>query len=97
MQSRNLPFQAGESVAYGMDKEQALASISLNAAKIIGIDKQLGSLEEGKLASLVVSEGELLDIRTNQVVLAYIAGKSIQLQNKQTELYHKYKTKYNIK
>jgi imidazolonepropionase-like amidohydrolase len=97
MQSRNLPFNAGAAVAYGLTKEQALSAVSLNAAKIAGIDNLLGTLEEGKLASIVVSEGDLLDIRTNNVILAYIAGKKVQLFNKQTELYLKYKNKYGIK
>jgi imidazolonepropionase-like amidohydrolase len=97
MHSRNLPFNAGAAVAYGLTKEQALAAVTLNAAKILGIDLQLGSIEEGKLASLVISEGDLLDMRTNHVVMAYIAGKSVDLNNRQTELYTKYKTKYGIK
>ncbi|MDP1802284.1 MAG: amidohydrolase family protein [Bacteroidota bacterium] len=97
MQSRNLPFNAGVAVAYGLTKEQALASISYNAAKILGIEKETGTLEEGKLASLVVSDGDILDMKTNNIVLAYIAGKNVNLINKQTELYLKYKTKYGIK
>jgi imidazolonepropionase-like amidohydrolase len=97
IQSRNLPFNAGTTVAYGMSKEQALQSITLNAAKILGVDKQLGSLEEGKLSSLVVSDGDILDMRSNNIVMAYIAGKPVNLNNKQTELYLKYKAKYGIK
>lgn len=97
MHSRNLPFVAGEAVAYGLSKEQALSSVTLNAAKILGIDKQLGSLEEGKLASFVVSEGDLLDMRSNLVVMAYLAGNPVYLTNKQTELYNRYKSKFNIK
>jgi len=97
MQSRNLPFNAGVAAAYGLTKEQALASITCNAAKILGVDKELGTLEEGKLASVVVSDGDILDIKTNNIILAYIAGKSVTLNNKQTELYLKYKTKYGIK
>lgn len=97
MQSRNLPFNAGETVAYGLTKEQALASITSNAATILGVDHLLGTLSEGKLASLVVSEGDILDMRTNNIVLAYIAGKKVDLLNQQTELYLKYKNKYGIK
>ncbi len=96
-QSRNLPFTAGTTVAYGLTKEQALQSITLNAAKILGVDAQIGSIEEGKIASLVVSSGDILDMKTNNVTLAYIAGKPINLSNKQTELYLKYKAKYGIK
>jgi imidazolonepropionase-like amidohydrolase len=97
IQSRNLPFNAGTTVAYGMSKEQALQSITLSAAKILGVDKQLGSLEEGKLSSLVVSDGDILDMRSNNIVMAYIAGRPVNLNNKQTELYLKYKAKYGIK
>ena len=97
MQSRNLPFNAGETVAYGLTKEQALASITSNAATILGVSQSLGTLSEGKLASLVVSEGDILDMRTNNIVLAYIAGKKVDLSNQQTELYLKYKNKYGIK
>ena len=97
MHSRNLPFNAGVAVAYGLTKEQALASITYNAAKILNVDKEIGTLEEGKLASIIVSEGDILDIKTNTIVLAYISGKSINLTNNQTELYLKYKTKYGIK
>jgi len=97
MQSRNLPFNAGETVAYGLSKEQALASITFNAAIILGVDKMIGTLEEGKLASLVISEGDILDMKTNNVILAYIAGKKVSLNNQQIELYLKYKNKYGIK
>jgi hypothetical protein len=97
MQSRNLPFIAGTAAAYGLTKEQALQAITLNAAKIIGIEKEVGTLEQGKNASIVVSDGDLLDFKTNKVVLAYINGRSINLVNEQFMLYQKYKTKYGIK
>ena len=97
MQSRNLPFNAGAAVAYGLTKEQALSAVSYNAAKILGIEKETGSLQEGKIASLIVSDGDILDIRTNNIIMAWIAGKPVNLSNKQTELYLKYKNKYGIK
>jgi hypothetical protein len=97
MQSRNLPFNAGLAVAYGLSREDALSSISYNAAKILGIDKLIGTLEEGKLASIIISDGDILDMKSNNVILAYIAGKPVNLTNKQTELYNKYKNKYGIK
>jgi imidazolonepropionase-like amidohydrolase len=97
MQSRNLPFLAGYSVAYGLTKEQALQSITLNAAKILGIDNLVGSLETNKLASLVISDGDLLDIKSNKVIAAFINGKPVNLVNEQQLLYEKYKTKYGIK
>ncbi|MBL7930863.1 MAG: amidohydrolase family protein [Bacteroidia bacterium] len=97
MHSRNLPFNAGESVAYGLTKEQALMGITSNPAKILGVDKLIGTIEEGKIASLVVSTGDILDMKSNNIVMAYIAGNAVNLNNRQSELYLKYKTKYGIK
>jgi imidazolonepropionase-like amidohydrolase len=97
MNSRNLPFLAGSAVTYGLTKEEALTSVTLNTAKILGVDKWIGSLEAGKLASLVVSEGDILDMKTSIITSAYISGKPVNLVNQQTELYLKYKTKYGIK
>lgn len=93
MGSRNLPFTAGTAVAYGMKYEEAVAAITLNAAKIMGVDKQCGSLEPGKDATLFVSEGDALDMMTNKVILAYIQGRPIDLDNPQEYLYRKYKGK----
>jgi imidazolonepropionase-like amidohydrolase len=97
MQSRNLPFNAGATVAYGLDKEQALAAISLNAAKILGLADRIGSLEAGKMASFVISSGDLLDMRSSLVEAVYMAGKKIDLNNHQSDLYNKYKLKYGSK
>ncbi|MBL4707361.1 MAG: amidohydrolase family protein, partial [Flavobacteriales bacterium] len=83
MGTRNLPFYAGTAAAYGVEKEAALSMITLNTAKILGIDDQVGSIEEGKWATLFISEGDALDMRTNQVSLAYIQGKQIELTNPQ--------------
>ena len=91
---RNLPFQAGTAAAYGLTREQALAAITLNAAKILGVADKTGSLEVGKDANIVISEGDILDIRTNLVTNAFIQGREINLENKQTQLYDKYKKKY---
>jgi hypothetical protein len=96
MQSRNLPFNAGSAVAYGLGKEQALSAITFNAARILGVDHLLGTLEKGKLASLVVSTGDILDMRTNNVTLAFIAGRSVKLHNHQLELYRRYMNKYGL-
>ncbi len=93
--SMNLPFVAGNAAAYGLTKEEALQCITLNNAKILGIDDQYGTLEEGKSATLVVSDGDILDIRTNQVELAFISGRKIDLDNKHKQLYLKYKEKYD--
>ncbi|MBK9284417.1 MAG: amidohydrolase family protein [Sphingobacteriaceae bacterium] len=96
-QSRNLPFNAGTAVTYGLSKEEALQSISLNTAKILGVDEWIGSIEEKKLASIVISDGDILDMKSNHITHAWIAGKEVRLTNQQTELYERYKTKYGIK
>lgn len=94
MKSRNLPFYAGTSVAYGMDKEEALKTITLNTAKILRIDDKLGSIEVGKQATFFVSEGDALDMRTNKLTMAFIQGRKVTLDAMQQELYQKYKAKY---
>lgn len=95
--TRNLPFLAGTAAAYGLTKEQALRSVTLNTAKILGIDKTIGSLETGKDATLFISTGDALEMRTNHVEKAYIKGESIDLYNEQQGLYEKYKKKYGLK
>ena len=94
MNSRNLPFYAGTTVAYGLNREQALQLITLNAAKILGIDAQYGSLEVGKSATLFISEGDALDMRTNQLKHAFIDGRKISLESHQTKLWKRYSNKY---
>ena len=97
MGTRNLPFYAGTAAAYGLTREQALRSITLNTAKILGIDKTVGSIEVGKYATIFISAGDALDMRTNNVTAAYIKGVSIDLNNDQKALYEKYKKKYGLK
>ena len=94
---RNLAFNAGTSVAYGLTKEQALTAITLNPAKILGIDSIAGSLEKGKDANIVVSEGDILDMKTNIITEAFIQGRKVDLSDKQKQLYEKYKYKYGLK
>ncbi|UTW68044.1 amidohydrolase family protein [bacterium SCSIO 12643] len=95
MNSRNLPFLAGEAVGYGLSKEEALQSITWNAAKILGIDEDLGTLQAGKQATFFVSTGDALDMRTNNVFLAWIMGRPLNLDDTQKQLYRKYTSKYN--
>jgi imidazolonepropionase-like amidohydrolase len=94
-QQRNLPFMAGTAAAYGLDKEQALASITLNTAKIMGIDKTAGSLEVGKDATLFVSNGDALDMIGNDVETAFIRGKNLDLDNLHKQLFKRYSEKYD--
>lgn len=94
---RNLAFNAGTASTYGLTKEEALSAITLNAAKILGIEGQTGSIEVGKDANILVSNGDILDMRGNQLSKAFIQGRSVSLDNKQKQLYERYKYKYGIK
>lgn len=94
MGTRNLPFYAGTARAYGLTYEQAVRSITLNAARVLGIADFCGSLETGKDATLFISEGDALDMRSNYLTEAFIQGRSIDLDNRQRELYRKYQSKY---
>jgi imidazolonepropionase-like amidohydrolase len=94
---RNLPYNAGTAAAYGLTKEEALSAITLNAAKILGIDDVTGSIEVGKDANIVISTGDILDMRTNNITHAFIQGRSLDLNDKQKQLYERYKYKYGIK
>ena len=96
LNTRNLPFLAGTACAYGLTKEQAIAAISYNAAKILGIDDKIGSLEIGKQASLIISGGDVLDMKTSIIELAFIDGRIIDLDNHQKQLFKKYSNKYNL-
>lgn len=94
---RNLAYNAGTASAYGLSKEEALSAITLNAAKILGIDSKTGSLEAGKDANIVISEGDILDMKSSLVTAAFIQGRSIVLDDKQKQLSERYKQKYGIK
>jgi len=94
MNTRNLPFLAGTTVAHGLTKAQALSLITLNTAKILGVDDLVGSLEVGKDATLFISEGDALDMRTNKLSKAFIQGRDISLETHQTKLYKRYSDKY---
>ncbi len=93
MGTRNLPFYAGTAAAYGLSKEEALKLITLNTATILGINDNYGSIQTGKSATFFVSDGDALNMTTNNVVLAYIDGRMIELTNHQLQLYEKFKSK----
>jgi len=96
-QQRNLPFLAGTAIAYGLSQEEALKTITLNTAQILGIADRVGSIEVGKEATLFISEGDALDMKTCILHKAFVQGKEIQLTSIQTELYQKYMQKYQLK
>ena len=92
---RNLPFLAGTAAGFGdITKEEALQMVTRNPAEIMGVDKQVGTLEKGKQATLLVTTGDLLDMRGDVVEHAFIKGAKVNLDNKQKRLYEKYKEKY---
>ncbi|WP_435414873.1 amidohydrolase family protein [Polaribacter aestuariivivens] len=97
MNSRNLPFYAGTFAAHGLSKEEALKLITHNNAKILGILDFAGTLEVGKDATLFISEGDALDMRTNIITKAFIQGRDISLETHQTTLWKRYANKYKAK
>lgn len=96
-QQRNLPFMAGTAAAFGLDKEMALSTITLNTAKILGIDKIVGSLDQGKDANLFISSGDALDMKGNSIEKAFITGRDINLNNLHKQLFERYEYKYGQK
>ncbi len=86
---RNLPYNAGMAAAFGLPKEEALKGVTIHPARIWGVDHILGSLEVGKAADLIVTDGDPLEIRT-QVRNLFLAGKPVSLETKHTRLYEKY-------
>jgi imidazolonepropionase-like amidohydrolase len=86
---RNLPFEAATAVAFGLPYDEALKAVTINPAQIWGAGNELGSVEKGKWADLVITTGDLLEIQTG-IKHLYIKGKEVELTNKQTRLYEKY-------
>jgi imidazolonepropionase-like amidohydrolase len=87
---RDLPFQAGMSAAFGLPRSEALKAVTLYPAQIMGVSDRLGSIEAGKLANLVVTDGDLLEARTN-VRYLFIGGRQIPLVSRHTQLYETFK------
>lgn len=94
---RNLAFNAGTAVAYGLTKEEAIQAITFNAAKIMGVDDKAGTIEVGKDANIIISEGDILDMKSSNVTDAFIQGRKIDLSDKQKQLNDRYNQKYNLK
>ncbi len=87
--ARNLPYQAATAVAFGLPYEEGLKAITLNAAEIWGVADQIGSIDKGKWADLIVTDGDPLETRT-QVKQEFIKGRAVDLENKHHRLYEKY-------
>lgn len=86
---RNLPYHAAMAAAYGLPKEEALKAITLYPAQLFGVADKLGSIEPGKIANLIVTDGDPLEIRT-QVKYLFINGRPVSLKTRHTELYEKF-------
>ncbi|MFT4740013.1 MAG: imidazolonepropionase-like amidohydrolase [Marivirga sp.] len=95
MKVRNLAFGVGTAAAYGLGKEEALKMVTLNAAEVLGVDDLIGSLTTGKYASIVISEGDLLDMRSNKLTHVFMNGRKVNLEAHQQRLYQKFKEKYD--
>ncbi len=93
-QQRNLPFQAGTAVAFGLPKDAALRALTLSPAEIFGLADRIGSIDVGKDATIIVSSGDVLDTIGNNIELAFIQGRRVSLESKQTRLAEKYRTRY---
>ncbi|MBX3382746.1 MAG: amidohydrolase family protein [Phycisphaeraceae bacterium] len=90
---RNLPYNAATAVAYGLDHDTALRSITQWSAEIAGVGDRLGTLDVGKHATLIITNGSPLEI-TTRISAAYIDGRRIDLTNKHTHLAEKYRERY---
>lgn len=87
--SRLLPYQAATAVPFGLSREDALKAITRNPAEILGVGDRFGTIEEGKVANLIVTDGDPLDV-TTQVRFLFIKGEMTPTDNKHLELYQKY-------
>jgi imidazolonepropionase-like amidohydrolase len=94
MGNRNIPFMAGSAVGHGLPYDIAVQAITLNAAQIMGIADRYGSLEVGKSATFVISDGDLLDATTQKVTGVWMDGRPLSMENWQEDLYHRYLNKF---
>jgi imidazolonepropionase-like amidohydrolase len=87
--ARNLPYQAAMAAAFGLGRDEALKSVTLYPAQILGVADRLGSIESGKIADVIVTNGDPLEI-TTQVEQVYINGRPVSMETRHTRLFHKY-------
>lgn len=90
---RNLAYEAAMAARFGLDEDEALRAITLSPAEILGVSDEYGSIERGKSATLIVTDGDVLEVTTN-IERAYIDGRAIEMKSKQTDLRDKYLEKY---
>jgi imidazolonepropionase-like amidohydrolase len=87
--ARNVPFEAAQAAAFGLPKEEALKAVTINSAEILGAGAQIGSIEKGKLADLILTDGDPLEARTN-IKQMFISGKEVSLESRHTREYEKW-------
>ena len=93
---RNLPYHAAMAASFGLPKDEAIRSITLSVAEILGVDHKVGSIEMGKDATIFIADGDILEI-TTRVQMAFVQGKKIDLSDRHKMLYEKYTEKYKQK
>jgi len=91
--AKDLPYHASRAAAFGLDRREALKGVTIYPAQIFGVDNMLGSLEKGKVANIVLADGDILELRTN-IKHVFIDGKEVDLSNRYTELLEKFKKRY---
>lgn len=95
--TRNIPFLAGTAAGFGnIDREEALKMITSTPAKLLGVGNLVGTIEKGKLATIIVCKGDILDMRSNGIEAAFIRGRKIDLDDRQKRQYKKYVEKYQL-
>ena len=87
--ARNLPFEAAQAAAFGLPKEEALKAVTINGAEILGVADRVGSIEKGKIADLILTDGDPLEARTN-IKKMFIAGREVPLESRHTREYQKW-------
>ncbi len=87
--ARQLPYHAAEAVAWGLSRDEALKAVTINAAEILGVADRIGSIEPGKIANLVVANGDPLEVRT-AIAHVVIAGRDVPMDTHQLALYERY-------
>jgi imidazolonepropionase-like amidohydrolase len=90
--SRNLPFEAANAVAYGLPKGEALRAITINCAEMLGVADRLGTIESGKIANLIVTDGDPMEYQT-QILHVIVDGRAADMHNKHLDLYERYRAR----
>ena len=87
--ARQLPYHTAESVAWGLNRDEAIKALTLGAAEILGVADRIGSIEPGKIANLLVAKGDPLEVRT-AITHVVVAGRDVPFDNRQLALYERY-------